>query len=343
LGKQSAPKAPDPYQTASAQTGSNIGTAIAQSQLNSINQVTPYGSLAYSQSGTYDFTDPTTGKTYKLPKMTATTSLTPAQQQLLNSTQGTQQNLADTAKDQSVRLDELLSQPFSLDNDAVEGRIADLSAKRLDPQLARKRDQFATTLSNQGIKVGSTAWDEAMGAANRDEADSRNALLLSGRSQAVQEALAARSQPLNEIIGLASGTQVNSPSFTSTPQTGVAGTDISGLINSDYQNRLSSYNQSQSDMLGGLFALGSAAFGMFSDKRLKTDIEETGEEVAGVPVKTWRWKGTDEPDVGVIAQDVEAKHPEMVDHSDPSGYRKVDYRALMAHAVRQRGEHRRAA
>lgn len=343
MGKQQAPKAPNPYQTAAAQTGSNIGTAIAQSQLNSVNQVTPYGSLTYSQNGTYAFTDPTTGKTYQLPKMVATTQLSPAQKALLETTQGTQQNLAETAQDQSVRLDELLAEPFSLDNDAVEGRIAELSAKRLDPQLARKRDQMATTLSNQGIKVGSTAWNEAMDAANRDEADSRNALLLSGRSQAVQEALAARNQPLNELIGLSSGTQISNPTFASTPQTGVAGTDIAGLINSDYQNRLGTWQQQQSDMMGGLFGLGKAAIGLFSDKRLKTDIEDTGEDVAGVPVKTWRWKGSGEPDMGVIAQDVERKHPEMVDHSDPSGFKRVDYRALMVHAVRQRGEHRRVA
>ena len=62
----------------------------------------------------------------------------------------------------------------------------------------------------------------------------------------------------------------------------------------------------------------------------------TGEKIAGVPVKTWDWKGSGTPDVGVIAQDLEKKHPELVSHSDPSGFRKVDYAGLMAKAVLSR-------
>lgn len=49
MGKPSAPTPPDPQETAGAQTATNIGTAIAQQQLNNINQVTPYGSLTYTQ------------------------------------------------------------------------------------------------------------------------------------------------------------------------------------------------------------------------------------------------------------------------------------------------------
>lgn len=47
----SAPKAPDPAETAAAQTASNKETAYWNAVLNNVNQVTPYGNLTYKQTG----------------------------------------------------------------------------------------------------------------------------------------------------------------------------------------------------------------------------------------------------------------------------------------------------
>ncbi len=68
MGKSKAPKAPDPKETAAAQTGTNIGTAIANQTLGNVNQVTPDGALTYSQTGMTKWTDPTSGKIYDLPQ-----------------------------------------------------------------------------------------------------------------------------------------------------------------------------------------------------------------------------------------------------------------------------------
>lgn len=51
MGKPKAPTPPDPRQTSAAQTGTNIGTAIANNTMGMVNQVTPYGSLTYSSTG----------------------------------------------------------------------------------------------------------------------------------------------------------------------------------------------------------------------------------------------------------------------------------------------------
>ena len=72
MGKPSAPKPPDPIKTGSAQTATNIGTAVANAGLNQVDQITPDGSLSYSQTGTTSWTDPVSGKTYDIPKFTAT-------------------------------------------------------------------------------------------------------------------------------------------------------------------------------------------------------------------------------------------------------------------------------
>jgi hypothetical protein len=330
MGKPSAPQTPSPTATAAAQTGSNISTAIGQQQLNAIDQVGPQGSVKYSQSGSYQYKDPSTGKSYTLPKLTQTTTLSPQQQSIYDAMMGTQKSLAGTAQTQAGRLDNLLAQPFSLDNDATEARLMELGSKRLDPALDRRREAEIARLANMGIK-GGTAYDRAMETLNQGENDAYNQLLLTGRGQAVQEALTERNQPLNEIIGLASGTQVQMPGYSAAPQTGLAGTDVAGITQGAHNSNMAAYGQQMgqwNSTMGGLFGLGANALMAFSDKKLKTDIEATGQKVGGVPVKEFTWKDSGERDVGVIAQDVEKKYPHLVE-MDPSGYRKVNYGKLM--------------
>ena len=83
MGKN-APKAPDPVKTAGAQTAQNIGTAIAQQAMGSVNQRTPYGSITYNQTGTQSWRDPISGKTYNIPRYTATQTLSAPQQRILD-------------------------------------------------------------------------------------------------------------------------------------------------------------------------------------------------------------------------------------------------------------------
>lgn len=63
----SAPKAPDPKETAAAQTSTNVSTAIANNWLGNINQVTPDGSLTYSQTGQQFINDKNGQKYYYNP------------------------------------------------------------------------------------------------------------------------------------------------------------------------------------------------------------------------------------------------------------------------------------
>ncbi len=92
-----APTPPNPTATAAAQTGTNVSTAVANSMLNNMNQVTPGGSLTFSNTGNYGWTDPSTGQTYNIPTRTAT-------QSLLNPTQYLQQNpdVLQAARDQGI-------------------------------------------------------------------------------------------------------------------------------------------------------------------------------------------------------------------------------------------------
>lgn len=61
-----------------------------------------------------------------------------------------------------------------------------------------------------------------------------------------------------------------------------------------------------------------------SDERLKDDKKKVGETKDGLPIYTYRMKGSSKKQMGVMAQDVEKKKPSAVKkHS--SGYKMVDY------------------
>lgn len=267
-GSNDAPAAPDPKSTSAAQTGTNIGTSLANTALGNVNQVTPDGTLNYSQSGTYKYNDPYTGLSYDIPQYTATQTLSPTQQAIKDQNDAASLNLGTLANNQSGFLTDYMSEPISLGNEETEARLMELGRARLDPALAERRQSLETSLANRGIKMGSDAYDRAMAVGMEGENDAYNSLLLSGRGQAVQEQLAERNQPINEITALLSGSQVSQPNFIPTQGGNIPTTDVAGIINQDYQNQLGIWGQGQSSnnaMLGGLFqaggALGSAWIG----------------------------------------------------------------------------------
>lgn len=83
-----------------------------------------------------------------------------------------------------------------------------------------------------------------------------------GRTQSINETNYLRQQPLNELNSLRTGSQVTAPQFGGTPQSNVAGTDIAGLTQQNYNNQLGAYNAQMAQnnsILGGLFNLGGSA------------------------------------------------------------------------------------
>lgn len=121
MGKPKAPTPPDPRETGAAATGTNVGTAIANAMMGNVNQITPDGSLNYSQSGTHSWTDPYTGHTYDIPTFTAEQTLSPENQAIRGQLQGAEYNLANIANDRSGFLRDYLG--GSLDTSGVPGLI----------------------------------------------------------------------------------------------------------------------------------------------------------------------------------------------------------------------------
>lgn len=241
-----APKAPDPYATAAAQSQMNKETATYQQGLNMVNQVGPYGTLTY------------TGKNDGQPgSATATTSLSPIQQTLLDQSQNADLKQNQIALNQLDKVGDILGKPVDLNNAATEARLMELGSARLDPRFARERQALEQDMMNRGIRPGSEAYTSMVNNFDQGKNDAYNQLLLTGRQQAVQEALTERNQPLNEITGLLNGQQISLPTFVNTPQSQVANTDLMGAVNDAYKAKTSQYNAA----MGGLFGLGGSLLG----------------------------------------------------------------------------------
>jgi hypothetical protein len=73
---------------------------------------------------------------------------------------------------------------------------------------------------------------------------------------------------------------------------------------------------------------GGAAQGaaMMSDKRLKTNIKKVGQTDSGLPVYTYKYKGSNVTQMGVMAQDVEEVFPDAVEEIE--GFKAVNYELI---------------
>ncbi len=305
----SPPPAPDPVAVAKAQEQTNVRSATAQTGLNSTNQITPYGNLTYTQIGNWG--DNT-------PHFQVEQSLSPEQQTLLNQQNEYGRLTGQLGIDQTKKLSELLSRPVDLNNESTEAALMQRGRMRLDPMMAQRREGLENKLYNQGVRPGSEAWGRAMTEMGQQENDAYNQLILGGRGQAVQEALTARNQPINEITALMSGGQVSQPNFVGTPQSQVAATDYMGAVGMQQAALQNAYNQQMGQQNAIYGALGSAAGGigggmmMKSDRRAKTDITRVGELDNGLPVYSFRYKEGGPFQIGLMADEVEKVHPEAV-------------------------------
>jgi len=341
MGKESSAPPPPDYAAAARETATgNLDAARAATAANRVNQVTPYGSLNYSISGS----DP-----YGNPTWTATQSLAPAQQQLLDYQNQTSLGLGQLANKGLGYVSNMLDNPF--DTSALPSTgfnpsqsYQDAYMQRLAPQIQQGREALDVKLANQGIPVGSEAYRRAMLTQSQRENDLLAAATTQGfgvgqqaRQSALQEQAYLRNEPLNTLSAVRTGAQVQGPQFVnSAQQATTAGPDILGATQMGYNAQMgaaNAQNAANNAMTQGLFGLGDAA--LMSDIRTKENIKHIDWLPNGLPVYTYEYKpefknhplaghGTH---TGVMAHEVEAMYPNAVITLD-NGYKAVDYGQL---------------
>jgi len=328
MGKSSAPPPPDYTGAANATAAGNLAAAQTAAAANRVNQVTPYGSLTYSESG-----QDSQGN----PMWTATQSLSPEQQKLLDYQNQTSMGLGSIQNQGLGYVQNMLDKPFDTSKLPAEqinaGQTAqDAVMSRLNPQFERRQSQLETQMANQGIARGTEAFTNAQTDLNNARNDASIQAGLQGmgfgqqaRQQSLQEQAFLRNEPLNTLNAVRSGAQVQGPQFTNVPQQATAqGADLLGAQQAGYNARLgasNAANQSSADMMGGLMQLGTTA-AMFSDRRLKTNIRHIGHTKGGLNVYSYDYVWG-QSSVGVMADEV--GHIDGAVFTHPSGYKMVDY------------------
>ena len=148
------------------------------------------------------------------------------------------------------------------------------------------------------------------------------------QQQSLAQQLALRNQPLNEISGLMSGSQIQMPQFQGYQGSNVAPAPIFAGAQAAGQGAMDRYGIQSANVNAqnaGLYGLaGTAATGamMFSDPRLKSNVVRVGTHPSGFGVYEYDIFGNRER--GVMADEVEAVMPEAV-ALHPSGYKMVNY------------------
>ena len=341
MGKSaSAPPPPDYAGAAKETAAGNLEAARANIAANRVNQYTPYGSLEYEVSGEDKFGN---------PMWKATQSLAPAQQQLLDYQNKASLGLGELTGKGLGYVSNMLDNPFDvsqLPNTGINPSQSyqDAYMQRLAPQIQQGREKLEQQLANQGIQLGSEAYDRAM----RNQAQRENDLLLGATTQgfgvgqqarqsALQEQAYLRNEPLNTLSAVRTGAQVQGPTFVNPAmQANTAGADILGATQMGYNaqmNAANAQNAANNAMTQGLFSLGGAA--LMSDIRTKENIKAIGWLPNGLPVYEYEYKAEfkDHPlaghgtHTGVMAQEVEVMYPNAV-ITLHDGYKAVDYGKL---------------
>ena len=320
MGK--GPQPTDPKATSSATTGTNVSTAIANSFLGNVNQITPDGSLNYKQSGSYTWTDPYTKETYTVPQFTATQTLSPEQLAIKKQQDAASLNLSKLANNQSNFLNTYMAQPFKYDVGAHEKWAGGLYDKMNAPKVADSTEALRSQLANQGIKVGSDAYEKAIGGLQTAQQSARDKFMLDSYQTGMNSALSTRNQPINEITALLSGGQVSQPNFVPTNSGQIAGTDNGAIIANSDNAKMAAWQEKQAGIssflggLGGLFAL--------SDENAKEDMEKIAETEDGIGIFKFRYKGDPKTQIGLKAQEVAKKKPKAVARGT-DGLLRVNY------------------
>jgi hypothetical protein len=248
-GGSSAPAVPDYASLAEQTAANNLKAAQVATAANRVNQKTPYGSLEYTQTGT---------DSQGNPMWTATQTIAPELQGLSSKVLG--------------GLEGQYGQNFTGGNLPSYGidpgqTYSDAIMKRLQPQMQMEQKQFDAQMANQGIPVGSEAYQNASRVFQQGMNDKMTSAITGGMGVGLQanqqqygQNLTNYQLPLNianQVKGLTTPGYVNSAQ-QATP----SGADLFGAGMAGYNAQMGQYNANQAanqNTMGGLFGLGSSA------------------------------------------------------------------------------------
>jgi hypothetical protein len=173
------------------------------------------------------------------------------------------------------------------------------------------RDQDANLLNQQ------TGFNNTVNQQDITNAFANANLTNATRLQGLNENAQLRQMPLNELMAMLNGTQVQSPAFQPINTTQIAPAPIYQAASDQSRNDAASMNA----LLGAAGTIGSAGITK-SDRRLKSNIVRIGTTPKGLPWYEYDLDGRRQQ--GVMADEVLRVRPDAV-HVHADGYLMVDY------------------
>jgi len=270
FGEPDVPATPDYAGAAKETAAGNLDAARAAVASNRVNQITPYGSLNYAVTGQ----DP-----YGNPTWTATSKLSPDQQALYDYDIASSKGLGQLQSKGLTYVSNMLDQPFNTRNLPQTGinpgeDMTQSIMRRLQPTLAMEQKQFDTQMANQGIPLGSEAYENARRMFDQRQNDKLVSSVIQGtqtglqaRGQGFSEQAYQRNEPINTLNAVRSGSQVTNPNsfFVSAPQQATtAGADMLGAAGMTGNANIAAANATNAQrnaMINGLFSIGSSYAG----------------------------------------------------------------------------------
>lgn len=182
----------------------------------------------------------------------------------------------------------------------AEGNAAQYQNQAFNQWEQQQQTQLSATESLAGTGLSAV----------NSSADSTANLMVGGANAQAAGTIGAANAATNGLsqLGNIAGQYAMMPSAPSN----TSGYPITGNPTAGYGN----------DPYAGAGELDSAF--SLSDERLKTDKKQVGETKDGTPIYTYRFKGSNKKQMGVMAQDVEKRRPDAV-RKHSSGFKMVDY------------------
>ncbi|MBQ8784971.1 MAG: tail fiber domain-containing protein [Alphaproteobacteria bacterium] len=202
---------------------------------------------------------------------------------------------------------------------------------KLQPQFSQQTNDLESRLQNQGIMVGSDAYNNAMTNLQNSQNSAYNQAaynsVLNGQN-AYSKSLAdsitagnfnnnARSNYISQILSQLQGSYSGYDNAMNIY--GVRHGIDNRISNAE---QINSNDQAQAGLNAALTAAQVAA--MFSDARLKENVKAVGKLDNGLTVYCFNFVGSNMPQIGLLAQEVAKTKPEAVFENE-DGYLSVRY------------------
>jgi len=252
------PAVTDPNITATNQQNLNTQAGQQSQQGSMVNQATPYGSLTYTQTGV---------GTNGTPIYTASTNLSPAQQALLSTLQGTQQRAGSQAGNLLASAHYGATSPADAIGNATSGltqKAIGQEVSYLQPYFDQQTEQLDNQLRNQGFAPGQPGYDNAMQNLVKAQGGTVTGFEANIEPQMFQQATTEYTLPAQLAESLGQFGSPTGPTFQNTPALQIQPANLIGATanaqqaqQQTYQDQMAQYN----NMMSGIFGIPTAILG----------------------------------------------------------------------------------